>query len=27
VALDNHIRNVERIVPATGEPPLHVNFL
>lgn len=27
VALDNHIRGVERIVPATGEPPLHVNFI
>jgi len=27
VALDNHIRGVERIVPATGKPPLHVNFI
>ena len=27
VALDNHIRGVERIVPATGAPPLHVNFI
>ena len=27
VALDNHIKGIERLVPATGEPPLHVNFL
>ena len=27
VALDNHIRGIQRIVPATGEPPLHVNFI
>jgi hypothetical protein len=27
VALDNHIRGIERIQPAQGEPPLHVNFL
>ena len=27
VALDNHIRGVERIVPATSKPPLHVNFI
>ena len=27
VALDNHIRGVERIMPATGNPPLHVNFI
>lgn len=27
VALDNHIRRIERIVPATGSPPLHVNFI
>jgi MoaA/NifB/PqqE/SkfB family radical SAM enzyme len=27
VALDNHIRQIERIVPATGKPPLHVNFV
>ena len=27
VALDNHIRGVKRIVPATGKPPLHVNFI
>lgn len=27
VALDNHIRGIERIVPATGKPPLHVNFI
>jgi len=27
VALDNHIRGFERIAPATGSPPLHVNFV
>ena len=27
VALDNHIRGIERIQPSQGEPPLHVNFL
>lgn len=27
VALDNHIKEIERIVPAIGEEPLHVNFL
>jgi len=27
VALDNHIRGVQRIQPAMGEPPLHVNFV
>ena len=27
VALDNHIQGIQRIVPATGEPPLHVNFI
>ena len=27
VALDNHIRGVERIVPATSKPPMHVNFV
>ena len=27
VALDNHIRGIERITPATGAPPLHVNFV
>lgn len=27
VALDNHIRGIERITPATGPEPLHVNFL
>ena len=27
VALDNHIKGIERIVPAKGENPLHVNFL
>ena len=27
VALDNHVRGIEKIVPASGEDPLHVNFL
>ena len=27
VALDNHIKDIERIKPATGEKPMHVNFL
>ena len=27
VALDNHAKGVERIAPATGPEPLHVNFL
>jgi len=27
IALDNHIRGIERIQPASGEPPLHVNFI
>jgi len=27
VALDNHVRGVERIAPAQGREPLHVNFL
>lgn len=27
IALDNHIRGIEQIQPATGEPPLHVNFI
>ena len=27
VALDNHVKGIERIVPAKGENPLHVNFL
>lgn len=27
VALDNHAKGLERIVPASGEEPLHVNFL
>ena len=27
VALDNHVKGVERIVPAKGNAPLHVNFL
>jgi MoaA/NifB/PqqE/SkfB family radical SAM enzyme len=27
IALDNHIQGIERIVPATNEPPLHVNFI
>lgn len=27
VALDRHVRGIERIQPAVGEAPLHVNFL
>lgn len=27
VALDNHKRGIERLTPATGKQPLHVNFL
>jgi MoaA/NifB/PqqE/SkfB family radical SAM enzyme len=27
VALDNHIKDLERIKPATGDKPMHVNFL
>jgi MoaA/NifB/PqqE/SkfB family radical SAM enzyme len=27
IALDNHAKGIERIVPATGKEPLHVNFL
>jgi hypothetical protein len=27
VALDNHIKGVEKITQATDETPLHVNFL
>ena len=27
VALDNHMKGIERIQPAQGKPPLHVNFL
>ena len=27
VALDRHIRGIERIQPATGEKPLHMNFV
>ena len=27
VALDNHVKGIQRIKPASGEPPLHVNFL
>ena len=27
VALDNHIKDIERIKPATGEKPMQVNFL
>ena len=27
VALDNHAKGVEKIAPATGDKPLHVNFL
>jgi len=27
IALDNHIKGIEKITPATGEKPMHVNFL
>jgi MoaA/NifB/PqqE/SkfB family radical SAM enzyme len=27
VALDNHIKGIERISPSSGEQPMHVNFL
>ncbi len=27
VALDNHAKNIKKVVPATGKDPLHVNFL
>ena len=27
VALDNHIKDIKRIKPATGDKPMHVNFL
>ncbi len=27
IALDNHVKGIEKIVPASGEDPLHVNFL
>jgi MoaA/NifB/PqqE/SkfB family radical SAM enzyme len=27
VALDNHAKEIEKIVPGTGEKPMHVNFL
>jgi len=27
IALDNHVKGIEKIVPATGKAPLHVNFL
>ena len=27
VALDNHIKNIDRIKPGSGKKPLHVNFL
>ena len=27
VALDNHVKEIQRIEPANGENPLHVNFL
>ena len=27
VALDNHLKGIQRIQPGTGEKPLHVNFL
>ena len=27
IALDNHVKGIERIIPATNKKPLHVNFL
>jgi MoaA/NifB/PqqE/SkfB family radical SAM enzyme len=27
IALDNHLKNIQRIQPGVGEKPLHVNFL
>ena len=27
IALDNHVKGIEKIAPATGDAPLHVNFL
>jgi len=27
VALDNHVKGIEKIIPATGKKPMHVNFL
>ena len=27
VALDNHVKRIEKIIPATNKKPLHVNFL
>ena len=27
IALDNHVKGIQEIKPASGEPPLHVNFL
>ena len=27
VALDNHVKGIEKIIPATNKKPLHVNFL
>ena len=26
-ALDNHLKDIERIIPGTDDKPLHVNFL
>ena len=26
-ALDNHVKGISKIMPATGQKPLHVNFL
>jgi len=27
VALDNHVKEIEKIKPAVGDKPMHVNFL
>ena len=27
IALDNHAKGIEKLMPATGEQPMHVNFL
>lgn len=27
VALDNHVKEIEKIKPAIGDKPMHVNFL
>ena len=27
IALDNHAKGLEKLMPATGDQPMHVNFL